>query len=82
MGTASSINAGVRAAPPSHRDFFIFHLAKATMQDELKPYLGHKNVTLHEVMLLSHPQSKFISYKVNVPFRDVNKIMDPTTWRQ
>ena len=82
IGTASPTNAGVRAAPPPHRDFFIFRLAKATTEDELKTYLGHKNVTVHEVMLLSHPQSKFKSFKVNIPVGDVNKIMDPTTWPQ
>ena len=80
LGTASPSSSLVKGAPPPRRDFFVFRLDKSTTAEQLLMYLNDKDVSPIDAVEVSHPHSKFKSFKVTVSITNAEKILNPECW--
>ena len=71
---------GLRSTPAPSRDFFVYRVHKEDTTDVMKSFLQSKNVTVRDITLKSHSESKFNSYKLSVAVSDIDTVTNPEFW--
>lgn len=61
-------------------DYFVYRVDKTSDEEKLKEYLNEHSINVIGVKLMSHPDSKYNSFKVSVAFSDIEKVNDPNNW--
>jgi hypothetical protein len=78
----STVCGSLKAAPEPCRDVFVFRTDKTTTVESLKNYLTEAGVLVRDIVLLSHSDAVYSSFKVTVPISQLEKTMDPNIWPQ
>jgi hypothetical protein len=76
----SNKSTGLRATPMPSRDFFIYRIHKDDGVKELTEFLSKNNVMMSELVVKSHSESKYDSFKLSVSTEDAAKVNDPLFW--
>lgn len=69
-----------RGAPEPKRDLFIYRVDKETEMDDLKSHIGDQGFTIRDLVLISHKEAAFKSYKLSVPVSEYNNLFDDNIW--
>ena len=76
-----STNSKIKGVPLPGRDFFISRLSSDTNIADLKDFLCDECIIdVRDIVLISHPDSKFKSFKVTVCVDDINKLLKEELW--
>ena len=90
VGTARPTTTGagtagnkVMGAPPPSRYFVIERALSETTVDDLKSYISSKNINLEirSLICMSHPESVYKKFKLEVSVRDCKLVYDPDFWQ-
>jgi hypothetical protein len=76
----SQKNELLKGAPEPSRDLFIFRTDKSTTEESLKEFVRSIGYEVRNIVVLSHKDSVFKSFKLTVPLSQVNEILNPDLW--
>jgi hypothetical protein len=79
LGKGKSVST-LRGAPPPSRDMFVFRVDKMTSVNDLKDYIIGKGCEARDIIIVSHKDSHYKSFKVTVSVTDYNNLMKPEIW--
>lgn len=71
---------GFRGAPEPQRELFIFRVHADTVDDEIKDYAIGVGVDVLNIECVSHPNSKFKSFRLTVPASQFRSLFDEELW--
>ena len=71
---------GLEAAPEASRDVFIYRLSKRTTEEDIAEFMADNNMKPRAVTKVSHCESTFASFKVEVKASLLKTVLDPESW--
>ena len=78
IGSGSQVG-NLRGGPLPSRVIFVSRLETGNIEN-LSDYIKSKNVKISDIEKMSHPQSRFSSYKMRISVLDKEKVFDPSFW--
>ena len=69
----------LQGAPPPTRLLFLSRITNGNFSS-VDNYLRSKNVKLYNIVLVSHNDAKYNSYKISVSLYDIAKVLDASFW--
>ena len=79
IGTNNSTGGNLRGALPPPRDIFVSRVLDGTTE-MMKDFLSHNNVNISKIDQMSHPDSKYCSFKITISVTDKYKVLDSNFW--
>ena len=72
----------LKGAPAPMRDLFVFRVMKPSSCDDVKSYVQdlNLNVEVGDIELLSHPDSKFNSFRVSCDIASFKRLLNGENW--
>jgi hypothetical protein len=70
----------LRGGPPPIRKFFVYRVDKTSTVEDIEAHLTEQSVVYNDVCLLSNPEARFNSFRVDVPLNMMDKVMDDSMW--
>ena len=78
--SGKSTNVNIRGAPPPVWDYFVYRIEKNVTIQSMQDHLKNNSINFTDLDQVSHPDSKFLSFKLSVPAKEGNKVMNETLW--
>ena len=79
-GSANQRTGTFKGAPEPNRDLFIFRVMRDATVDDMKQYLASEGFHVKSLHLVSHPESKFQSFRLSVPASEFKDLFNDTLW--
>ena len=70
----------MRGAPPPSRHVVIERVTRETEEKDLWDYVGARGVEVRSLMSLSHSQSRYQKFKLEISKCDLDKVYDAAFW--
>ena len=78
--TGNKENGKFRGAPEPNRDLFIYRADKDTRSADLSSHLKDHGFHVRNIDCVSHPDSKFKSFRVTLPLSEFKDVFDSAIW--
>ncbi len=56
------------------------YVSKQYVNDDMEKYVSDEGVTVHSIETVSNPNAKTKSFRIEIPYKDKDKVMSENFW--